>query len=447
MGHPAKAKSGQAGIRRSGRAKARTVPTSLPKRRIQSHRVPVAPTPKPRPVDGLPEAADNVTVTILTGSPALDRLSAGAEFLDCNAQTPFQTAQWIVAAVDPEQFVLASATDPFGNLIGMLPMSVGRRFGVTIAQGAGGCLAEYGDFVVAADADRAAIFRALIRALQAADTIDVLCLNNLRNPEFLAHNGLDCPIRFPQWTRAPYVDLQACRSMEDYNRRINPKTRKDRRRARRALEKLGPVEFRVIDAGAEAARLVHTAIEAKRAQLARLGATSSLFRNAVAQDRLVRLAAMTDSDLKVGVLSVGAVPAAMEIGYVRGRAYFSYIGVMNPDFAKCGPGKVQMEDTVAWCMANGYERIDLLPPEDRYKMSWTGDATFVSDVAISLTSSGRAFSTIYLGCVRPAIARIFSWLPRRFREVLVSRTGRRATGDGTAARTDQTLGAVEQFQR
>ena len=93
----------------------------------------------------------------------------------------------------------------------------------------------------------------------------------------------------------------------------------------------------------------------------------------------------------------------MEVGFVRGRTYYSYLAAIEPEFARFSPGSLQLADTIAWCRANGVECVDLLGPDDEHKRSWSTGSMGLRDWAVPLTLRGKVHTRLMLGVIEPAI--------------------------------------------
>ena len=127
-------------------------------------------------------------------------------------------------------------------------------------------------------------------------------------------------------------------------------------------------------------------------------------------------------------LLVGGVPAAYEIGLVAGRRYHAYLGAVANAFAACSPGKVQMEEALRWCSAEGLEIYDLLPSDDDYKRQWATGAVAVRDFVVPVTIAGRLYAGPWLSTVRPRLVAAVKRLPPPLRRAVMKAslgTGRR----------------------
>src|SRR5690606_27878973 len=140
------------------------------------------------------------------------------------------------------------------------------------------------------------------------------------------------------------------------------------RRRRRRLAEQGDVAFRILR-GDHVAEALHAALARKRAWLAGRGLSSAVVRDADWGHRLYKLSAAPRGAIRLAAaqLEVDGKPVAHEIAIEDGRRWCAFLGATDPAFARAGPGHVQMDETVAWCAAQGYAEYDLLAPADDYK--------------------------------------------------------------------------------
>jgi CelD/BcsL family acetyltransferase involved in cellulose biosynthesis len=207
--------------------------------------------------------------------------------------------------------------------------------------------------------------------------------------------------------QAPFVDVQAPAT-------LNARDARELRRLRRRLAKHGEVDFAVLRGGA-ARMAAAEALSLKREWLAGRGLNSSVIGNPVWEDALM---AMIDGPHAcVARLSVGGRTAAIEIGLVHAGNWHCYLGALAPEFAKAGPGQIQMAETIAHCLNDGLSAYDLLAPADEYKRRITRDAVAVSDHAVSLGATGRF--GLLLAHLVPVAKRFAEKLPPQVRRSLL----------------------------
>ena len=247
----------------------------------------------------------------------------------------------------------------------LFPAVVGRARGLRGERFLGDPLIQYGDALAAPDAlpeDFAAAWREITDPRHG----HYVHLRKVRADAALAP-FLDGAAQTVATHRAPYRCLDGV--AEPCSRKS-----KDMRRRRRKLAEHGEVGFRILH-GHHAADALHAALVRKREWLARRGLSSAVVGDADWEHSLYRLAAAPRGTIRLAAaqLEVAGRVAATEIAIEDGRRWCAFLGTIAPDFARAGPGHVQMDETIAWCAAQGYAEYDLLAPADDYKRSIAGD--------------------------------------------------------------------------
>jgi CelD/BcsL family acetyltransferase involved in cellulose biosynthesis len=273
----------------------------------------------------------------------------------------------------------------------LLPLRRERYYGARAAVPLVQPLAQYADVVGGAltPSQLARVCEAL-----GAHNIDLLLLRKVRSDSGL-HEALAARGRSQRAEeRALYIDLSAYASFEAYDASFSSPTRRNRRQRRQKLEAAaGPLSFEVLS-GPAAEGLLDRAIAWKRAWLSARGISSPVF-DGGPWEKLLR-STVSSGAATVSCLSAGQNPAAIEIGFVDGTTYISYLGAFDAALAAYSPGQEQMLRTIGWCFGKGLSRYDLLAPADDYKRQWTRRDTGVAidDYAIALTQIGRGLAEV-----------------------------------------------------
>ena len=305
-----------------------------------------------------------------------------------------------------------------GRLVLALPLAIEPGQGRTL-RWMGEPVAQYGDAVGYDDLTLEPAFDRAWTEITSWGDIDAIELTNVRE-DALIRPMLDQVIPTAGDDRlAPYVDLAGLADFDAFQETQKSKYKRNRRRDRRRLAEEGALGFTVAREGGEAAELADQALTFKRAWLDRQGLTSRAFSDQRALGLLRRLSAEQDRPvgLVASALTIDGAPVAIELGFSRNRDYLAFLGSFCPDRAHLGPGNVQMEDTVSWCIERGHAVYDLLPPQDDYKGRWTGTSVGVRDYALARTRRGRAMR-LYAGLLRPALKRFYTALPSGVRQWL-----------------------------
>ncbi len=314
-----------------------------------------------------------------------------------------------------------------GRITTIWPLRLEHRYGIRIASDLATPFAQYSDVIGEPfDADA---FRIVQTKLRDGLGVDVILCRGVRQDSglatALANHGV------VEQSAAPFVDLAAFATFENYCRRFSKQTTRTRRQRRRKLEvQHGTLHFAVMD-GRTGRNAVAKALLWKREWLDNSGLSSRLMNAGDLQATL--LAAIDDPAAHVSVLSAQDRPIAIELGFSCGDHYAAFMGAFDPDFAGYSPGQEQMLLTIEWCFAQGFARYDLLPPRDAYKFHWANNAELTSDHCVPLSSAGALY-LLARRYARAPLKRTVLGLPAELR-VAARRYGPVAAGIGATAAT------------
>ena len=365
-------------------------------------------------------AVPGVHVEVIDNLDALDQIASEWRTLEAKAPasaTVFQSFAWCRAWIERyvqlkpiASFKVVTARED-GVLQLVWPLTIYRKHGMNEGRWLGEPMTQYGDVLMAADAPQSALKKAW-QFLEQKAGVDFLNLRKIK---------LDASVRrleaFQQMVpvrreESVLVDLYGLQSIEEFNARTKSKVRRERGRKRRRLGELGDISFEVLETGPRAIATVKDAIAFKEQWLNERGLTSEA---ALIGDPFAVLADMAagnrDAGLVVSRLCVDNEPASIEVGFRWNGGYYAYLGAFNPKLEKYGPGAVQMEDTIAWCISEGLAFYDLFAPADRYKLEWGDDRIPVFDIARACSLRGWMYSEFYLRTVRPMLKDVYTNLP------------------------------------
>ncbi|HRF07768.1 MAG TPA: GNAT family N-acetyltransferase [Xanthobacteraceae bacterium] len=321
---------------------------------------------------------------IFSGPDALDAVKAGWRELEREGalQTPFQSYAVAEASLDahrahghvPHIIVIREGS----TLAAILPLVMTSMAGSKVLRFLGDPLIQYGDAILS----RAGTEAHLMQALLATGTLgaDAALFRKVRNDAKLSPL-LSRRAHVSSVEEAPYIDLRR-------ETTLPPRDMRELRRYRRRLAELGDVELR-ITRGDCAYDCVRTALELKRNWLAAKGYTSSVIGDPHWEAVLTSLVADHTSLLACARLEVGGKLAAIEIAITQGKRWHAFLGAINSEFAKSGPGQVQMADTIAHAREEGFAAYDLLAPADPFKRVIATGAIAVCDYALPLSLQGQ----------------------------------------------------------
>ena len=363
--------------------------------------------------EGLRRWAQPVTVEVAEGADAVSLAAPHWRRIEAQggAATPFQRLEVAerAAAVHrhrgetPRVIIVREQDRPIVVFPTVIAPFAGRR----VIRFLGDPLIQYGDILAAPEAELRHIEAAWCAAADSRVASAVL----LRKVRADAHVApvLARHASAVAETTAPFVDLRA----------PQPRHGRDAKKLRRSWRRLnehGAVRFDLLSG--EAARpALRQALTFKRAWLASRGLESSVIGNPAWEELL---ATLTNPGRGAGMLSAARLsvadrPAAIEIGIIHGDRWCSFLGAINPDFAKTGPGHVQTAEAIAHCRANGLAIYDLMAPDDAYKQRLATDAVVVRDYAMALGVGGRL--AVLAAHSAPHIKALINRLPLPLRRI------------------------------
>ncbi len=300
---------------------------------------------------------------------------------DVPPATPFQTFAFAQASVDahlaqghvPQIIVVRDGSEP----VVILPLVMSAMVGSAVLRFLGDPLIQYGDAICSRGASDAHLAQALLTAGNLG--ADAALLRKVRNDARIAPL-LQRRAQVARVEEAPYVDLR--REVG-----LSPRNARELRRIRRRLADKGAVNLNITH-GAETLNCIRSALDLKRGWLDARGFSSSVIGNEHWEAALVSLA-RNNGPIACARLEVGGELAGIEIALVHGRRWLAFLGAINPDFAKAGPGQVQMADTIAHAREQGFAAYDLMAPADPFKRVIATGAISVCDYALPLSLQGH----------------------------------------------------------
>jgi len=337
-----------------------------------------------------PAAASGVTVH--AGDDAVERVRGAWRTLEFSGArgTAFQSLAMAEATCEAHrrkgETPLIVVVARRGKPVLLLPAVVGRARGLRGVRFLGDPLIQYGDVLASPEATPED-FAAAWREIASPRHGHYIHLRKVRDDAALAP-FLARHAHVVATHRAPYRCLET--ATEHCSRRQKEKARELRRRRRRLAEQ-GDVAFRILR-GDHVAEALHAALARKRAWLAGRGLSSAVVGDADWEHSLYKLSAAPRGAIRLAAaqLEVDGKPVATEIAIEDGRRWCAFLGATDPAFARAGPGHVQMDETVAWCAAQGYAEYDLLAPADDYKRAIANNGVEVRDYAVATCLRGKA---------------------------------------------------------
>lgn len=321
---------------------------------------------------------------VFSGAEALDAMRHDWRQLEQETApgTPFQSLA-VAEAVLPAH--LAHGHVPhivtvreYGEVRAILPLVMTSMAGSRVLRFLGDPLIQYGDAILS----RAGTEAHLVTALLAAGTLgaDAALFRKVRKDAKLAPL-LSRRAHVSSVEESPYVDLRR-------EAKLPPRDARELRRYRRRLAERGDVELK-ITRGESALPCVRTALDLKRGWLAAKGYSSSVIGDEHWEGVLISLVTEHANLLACARLEVGGKLAALEVAVTHGKRWHAFLGAIDPEFARSGPGQVQMADTIDYAREHGFSAYDLLAPADPFKRVIATGAISVCDYALPFSVQGQ----------------------------------------------------------
>jgi CelD/BcsL family acetyltransferase involved in cellulose biosynthesis len=319
-----------------------------------------------------------------------------------------------------------------GRLVLVWPLVLERIAGLRRLAWMGDPVSQYGDVLVAAEADDDAILAAAWSFALTATRADVAHLRKVRDDAIAARvlRGLNAKVIATE--QAPYLDLSGIAGTEACQQLLASKGRRNRRRHERRLADHGPISVQSFP-GEAAAQLARDAIDLKREALAGKGQISRAF----ADDRFkaffadVATGDQRSVPCRVAALRCGSNIAAIQIALDCKGHRFLHVTVYASAFEKFGAGALLLEREVHKSFEDGFAVFDLLAPLHPYKMEFAGSTVAVRDYTLALSLRGHLYATALSG--RQLAKKCIEGLPAPLRRYLASFMTIRAALKSSAA--------------
>jgi CelD/BcsL family acetyltransferase involved in cellulose biosynthesis len=338
---------------------------------------------------------------------------------------------WLKTHPDSEPIVILGWDGD--TLAAAIPLTLNRSPVLTTIEWMGEPFTEYGDVLARPDVSPEAIANLLQEGTrQAADRaggIDVVMLRKVRADATIAPALRQLGLTEQNEREAPFVVLPRELDRESLISRFSANMRKELRRKRRKLEAQGNLSFAVHRSGPEAEKAVEKALIFKSEWLACRGLTSRAFSEGRERALIQQVLKSQNKDespkagVAVSELALDGRTLASEIGFYQGSRYYAFLGSYDEAMADWGAGTLQMEETMLWCSAQGFECYDLFAPADSYKLRWTTDTVAVKDFSKAYTMSGKAMLA-YRQKLRPGLKSAYEQMPPALRKPLSKIAGK-----------------------
>jgi CelD/BcsL family acetyltransferase involved in cellulose biosynthesis len=339
------------------------------------------------------------------------------------ASTVFQSHGWCTAwahhyagpRATNELCIVTGYQD--GALVFVWPLMKAHTGPFTILRWLSEPFAQYGDVLIAPGADARTWLGASFDFIRRLKDIDSIRLRHVRADAavypFLRE--IFRPAGEPD--AAPFLDLTPFATEEDYEKRYCKEQRRRRKRIRKELEKIGPVKFELLEAGAPMDRAIDQALDEKRRWLDERGLYSQPVACSLIGPFLRELSRNRSGNPKVVTsrLTAGDRIISWEVGLRFGKTHFGFITAHDTSLTDASPARLHMDMSQKRAIADGMKTFDLMVPADPHKESWSSGQIVVHDFHAPLSLSGRLYGRFYLEWARPLMRRAYFRAPATLR--------------------------------
>ncbi len=301
------------------------------------------------------------------------------------------------------------------KLVFALPLMVRHVKGVKMLTMLTDPHAQYGDLLCDRNENTEFWMKAALEFCQANTGADILYIRHVRGDSNLAPFARQHLQDGHFNEQAPYLNLTTFKSSAEYDTRYSPTQKKRRKKIRKHLQELGPVNFATVQNLAACDAEIVSAVAEKEIWLKSRGRYSRVMNCPKHVEFLQHLARLENSPLKLVVtkLSAGNTPASWDISFRYDGTNYCYITAHVNALNDLSPGRLHMDLSQRLSLAEGVKKFDLMVPNDPHKESWCSGKTEVNDYYYAFSAKGRLFGTAYLSWLRPLIRKIYYSLPQK----------------------------------
>ena len=332
----------------------------------------------------------------------------------------FQSYDWAIAWCESyldaknnsKLFVITGKINGVTKFI--LPLAKTHKHGLNILDWLTDPIGQYGDVLCAANQDPQHWLESAFQHITKSKGIDLVRLRHVRangNVAAFAKKNLQ-DARYNE--RAPFLDLTAYKSEVEYDARYSSTQRKRRKKIRKALGEMGPLDFKILKPGADADRLIDNSIAEKNAWLSDRGRFNRVMgcQNHINFLKLLSRSKSDSLNLFATELSAANKPISWEIAFRYHGTHFAYITSHVNALTDLSPGRLHMDLSQRRALADGQKTFDLMVPYDAHKDSWSSGTIPTNDYYMPVSMLGRFYGFAYLRHLRPVIRKIYYRLPQ-----------------------------------
>jgi CelD/BcsL family acetyltransferase involved in cellulose biosynthesis len=374
-------------------------------------------------VTHLPAGAHLSLVTSATGLAALAQEWKRLEDMAANPLIVFQSHDWLSAWSDT--YATEGSAEPLivtgysgGKLVFAMPLVRTIRKGIRMARWLSDPFAQYGDIVLAAGYCPRQWVAAAVTFLKQIKDIDLLWLRYVRNDAAFRPYAEMHMHKAHLSEKAAWLDLTRFADEAAYEARYTSQQRKRRKKIRKELETIGPLEFRRLPPGPASALALNQAFAEKNAWLEERARQNRVIGCPMHQVFLKRLqSSRSGLEVVVSELTAGGKPLSWEVGLRYRGHHFAYITSHVNALTDLSPARLHMDLSQRMALRDGMKVFDLMVPFDPHKESWSSNTTGTEDYYLPLTATGHMFGRIYLETLRPFLRKAYYTAPTTLRRI------------------------------
>lgn len=279
------------------------------------------------------------------------------------------------------------------ELVAVLPLATRRHRGLRVLEWAAKDHSDYGDALLAPDADPAVVTR-MWDGLRKAGGFDLAYLNRLL-PDAAAR-VLSAPAGGRARLRPSYRSEESLRvvgswaSGEAWFEEQSKKTRQNYRRGQKFIGEKGTLRFRLLGPDEPLEPVLLRVAALKRLWLSGNALESDLFdEGSPALAALVRVLAETGV-LRLFVLECDGAIVAVSINFEQAGTMMAFVTTYDPALERGSPGMVLMMDYIRWSIDNGLSAIDFLCGAEPFKLKFATRSVRLDSVVGARTVAGSA---------------------------------------------------------
>lgn len=306
-----------------------------------------------------------------------------------------------------------------GAIVMIWPLMTVRYGPVTVLKWLSDPIGQYGDVLIAPDAEEDLWLEAAWRRITGDPGLDGIALRHVR-ADARIHRFVELKCRaLPETSAAPQLDLRPFSTAQDYSQALSRNQRSQRSKLLKKIERDGPVRFDVHTDEVAFREAVRTALSLKKHWLEEHSLKADTIGDPRFERLLTRLAEQDPPAAAAGVLSRGHEPLSVDIAFTYRGRYFGSVISMAPDHQALSPAKVHLDLRQKACVEAGFSEFDMMIPASAFKRHWSDSTVEASDYIVAMNLWGFAYCSFYLGVVRPFLKRAYYACGDRPRAVLL----------------------------